>query len=116
MIVEILFEVAWKSTVVAGCVVAMLMAAPLRSWADGPRAGFWLATSTYGSGDNGNQWGRLMIKNGLLSYHGAVREWQTPLADIKRVSPVKGSNHLFEIERTTLDLVAKRVFELAKTR
>jgi hypothetical protein len=80
------------------CLVAVLFAVPVKSWADQQRNGFWLAASTYASSDSGNQWGRLVLKNGTLTYHGARGEWKTPLAEIKRVSAVKGSEHLFEIE------------------
>lgn len=84
----------------AGLVLAALIALPGTTAAastDGPAQGFWLAsTSLPPTGDVA--WGRLVVKDGMLTFFAARSDWQTPLAEIKRVALVKGSDRSFEIE------------------
>jgi len=80
-----------------GLVLLGVTALPASGMASEPQSGFWMASSSYGAGQTGNTWGRLIVKDGMLTFFASRGEWRTPVAEIKRVSMVKGSNS-FEIE------------------
>ena len=81
-----------------GCVLAVIVVASVTLAAQQAPAATWLASSTYGAAEDRTQLGRLVMKDGTLTYFGARGEWTTPLAEITRLSPVRGSDHLFDIE------------------
>ena len=85
---------------IAGMVLAALVVLPVVTAAaahDDPAQGFWLV-STSGPASSEVFWGRLVVKDGMLTFFAPRGEWKTPLAEIKRVSLAKGSNRSFEIE------------------
>ena len=43
------------------------------------------------------QWGRLALKDGMLTFHTERGEWTTPLYEIKRIVRVKDADDTFEI-------------------
>ena len=92
---------------IAGMVLAALFALPVATVAaahDDPAQGFWLV-STSGPASREVIWGRLVVKDGMLTFFAPRGEWTTPLAEIKRVSVAKGSNRRFEIETVSGDVV-----------
>lgn len=78
--------------------LAVIVAAAVNVPAQQAPTATWLASSTYGAAEDRTQLGRLVMKDGSLTYFGARAEWTTPLSEITRLSPVKGSDHLFDIE------------------
>ena len=85
---------------IAGMVLAALVGLPVATAAaaaDDPAQGFWLVSAS-GPASSEVIWGRLVVKNGMLTFFAPRGEWKTPLAEIKRVSVAKGSNRSFEIE------------------
>ena len=53
-----------------------------------PVVAYWLAATSHG----GNiQWGRLVMKDGTLAFFTTEGTWETPLAEITRISRVRGS-------------------------
>ena len=89
-----------RPTWIAGMVLAALVALPAATAAaahDDPAQGYWLV-STSGPASNEVFWGRLVVKDGMLTFFAPRGEWKTPLAEIKRVSVAKDSNRSFEIE------------------
>ena len=87
---------------IAGMVLAALFALPVTAAAhDEPAQGLWLV-STSGPASSEVSWGRLVVKDGMLTFFGPRSEWKTPLADIKRVSVAKDRRR-FEIETVTGD-------------
>ena len=85
---------------IAGMVLAALVGLPVATAAaaaDDPAQGFWLVSAS-GPASSEVIWGRLVVKNGMLTFFAPRGEWKTPLAEINRVSVAKGSNRSFEIE------------------
>ncbi len=81
---------------VAVMALAAVLSTPVTAAADEkPVQGLWLATT--GEAISANGWGRLVVRDGMLTFHGARGEFSTPLAVITRVSVVKGSANTFEI-------------------
>ena len=65
---------------------------------DQPASAYWMAAATNSSTV---QWGRLVLKDGMLTFHTAHGDWQTPLSEIKRIARVKHSKQTFEIITAT---------------
>ncbi len=85
---------------IAGLVLAALVALPTSTVAaagDDVAQGSWLV-STSGPASNEVIWGRLVVKDGMLTFFAPRGEWTTPLIGITRVSVAKGSHRRFEIE------------------
>lgn len=91
----------WAAAVALLCVLGLPAPAAAN---DKPVQGLWLASHAT------EPMGRLEVKNGMLTFHGARSEWSTPLADITRVTPVKGSADTFEIRTVDGDMLQLRVF------
>jgi hypothetical protein len=63
----------------------LTMPGPAAAQGDESPRGVWMA----GSGpqaSGGANWGRLMLRNGVLTFHAATTEWQLAVADIKRAA------------------------------
>ena len=71
---------------------------------DKPTPRVWLAADA-GHSTAGSAWGRLVVKDGMLTFHGSLADWTTPLSEIKRMSRAKGSDHRFEIETMSGDML-----------
>jgi hypothetical protein len=71
---------------------------------DKPTQRVWLAADA-GHSTAGSPWGRLVIQDGMLTFHGSLADWTTPLSEITRVSRTKGSDHRFEIETMSGDVL-----------
>ena len=72
-----------------------LLLSPASAWAgDKPTAAYWMAAATNSSP---MQWGRLVLKDGTLTFHTAHGDWTTPLHEIKRVVRLKDADRTFEI-------------------
>ena len=74
--------------------VGMLVCAVPASADDKPASAYWMAAAT---NQSTVQWGRLVLKDGMLTFHTAHGDWQTPLSDIKRIVRVKDAKQTFEI-------------------
>ena len=62
-----------------------------------PVVAYWLAATSHG----GNvQWGRLVMKDDTLAFFTTESTWKTPLAEITRISRVRGSQQ-FQIMTVT---------------
>jgi hypothetical protein len=85
-------------------VTAVLGWADTVSADDKPTPRVWLAADA-GHSTAGSPWGRLVTKDGMLTFHGSLADWATPLSEIKRMSKVKGSAHRFEIETMSGDML-----------
>jgi hypothetical protein len=85
---------------IAGMVLAVLFALPVATTAaahEDPAQGTWLV-STSGPTSNEVIWGRLVVRDGMLTFFAPRGEWKTPLSQVKRVSRAKDSDRSFEIE------------------
>lgn len=91
----------WAAAVALFCVLGLPATAAAN---EKPVQGLWLASHAT------EPMGRLEIKNGMLTFHGARSEWSTPLSEITRVTPVKGSHDAFEVRTATGDILQVRVF------
>ena len=74
--------------------VGMLVCAVPASADDKPTSAYWMAAATNSSMV---QWGRLVLKDGMLTFHTAHGEWKTPLNEITRIVRVKDAKHTFAI-------------------
>ena len=74
--------------------LGMLVCAAPASADDKPRPAHWMAAA---SNSTTVQWGRLVLKDGLLTFHTAQGEWQTPVSEITRIVRVKDARRAFEI-------------------
>ena len=72
-----------------------LLLCPVSASADDtPTPACWMAAAVNSSTV---QWGRLVLKDGLVTFHTAQGDWQTPLSEIKRIVRVKHAKQTFEI-------------------
>lgn len=71
---------------------------------DKPVQGTWLAAHAT------EPVGRLVVKDGTLTFYGARSEWSTPLSEITRIAAVKGSNDTFEIRTAMGEFLQVRIF------
>jgi hypothetical protein len=88
-------------------VLAALFACPAPSAFaadDKPTNGYWLVATAVPA-SNEIIWGRLVVKDGSLTFFAPRGEWTTPLAAITRVARVKGSDRRFEIETISGDVL-----------
>lgn len=56
----------------------------------------WMASAP--DAPAGDKWGRLTVKDGLLTFASSKAEWQVPLSDITRVAESETANRILEIE------------------
>jgi hypothetical protein len=74
-----------RLAVMAGFIAATLLATPDVAKGDDAPRGVWLA----GLGEKtsaGSNWGRLILRDGVLTFNSSATEWQLGIADIKRAS------------------------------
>lgn len=83
---------------------AMVMGLPLTSAAQQPNQGTWLASATAADAQEAT-WGRMTLKDGVLVFSAANLNWQSPIADIKRVTERKGPARQFTIETASGDVL-----------
>ena len=81
--------------------VVALLAVPGMAQAQDASRGLWMATSSNQASLAGNDFGRLSVANGMLSFQSANYEWRLALADVKRVSPSKQVSDALEVESVT---------------
>ena len=81
--------------------VVALLAVPGMAQAQDASRGLWMATSSNQASLAGNDFGRLSMANGMLSFQSANYEWRLALADVKRVSPSKQVSDALEVESVT---------------
>ena len=74
--------------------LGVLVCAVPASADDKPTSAYWMAAAANSSTV---QWGRLVLKDGLLTFHTAQGDWQTPVSEIKRVVRVKHAQRTFEV-------------------
>jgi hypothetical protein len=92
---------------IAGMFLAACFAWPVPSASasnDDPAKGYWLVSTAVPT-SNEVIWGRLVVKDGSLTFFAPRGEWTTPLAAIKRIARVKGSDRSFEIETVNGDML-----------
>jgi hypothetical protein len=78
--------------------VAIIAALPRATSAQSPKASvLWLASAATSPGDDA-EWGRLMLKDGILTFASTTSTWETPLNEIKRVSESTRARNTIEIE------------------
>lgn len=63
-----------------------------------PGSGLWMAASGSEPSISGTNWGRLILRDGVLRFHASNGEWQLPVSDIKRVAISDASDRIFEVE------------------
>jgi hypothetical protein len=89
-----------RSALVTTLLAALVCTATpaLASQGDGQRM-LWMAAS--GSEPSiGSNWGRLTLKDGVLTFRSSSAEWQLALTDLKRVSISAQSDQLIVLEST----------------
>ena len=64
-------------------------------------SGLWMATSSNQASLAGNDFGRLAMANGMLSFEATKFEWRLALADVKRIAPSKLVSNTLEVESVT---------------
>lgn len=90
----------WLGTALA---VALFLGFPTVAAAQGKTAqGTWLAAAAE-TGTTGSSWGRLTVKDGMLTFAATGIEWQRPLTEIKRVSESSRIDRAIEIEAVNGD-------------
>lgn len=89
------------STWLQKAVVVALLAVPAVAQAQDAPRGLWMATSSNEASLVGQDFGRLTIANGMLSFQSAKHEWRLALADVKRVSRSKQVSDALEVESVT---------------
>jgi hypothetical protein len=63
-----------------------------------PGTGLWMAASGPEPSISGTNWGRLILKDGVLTFHASNNEWQLAVSDIKHVAISDVSDQIFEVE------------------
>ena len=81
--------------------VVALLAVPGMAQAQDASRGLWMATSSNEASLAGNDFGRLSMANGMLSFQSSKNEWRLALADVKRVSSSKQVSDALEVESVT---------------
>ena len=81
-------------------VVALLTVPGVVQAQDASR-GLWMATSSNQASLAGNDFGRLAMANGMLSFEATKFEWRLALADVKRIAPSKLVSNTLEVESVT---------------
>jgi hypothetical protein len=72
-----------------------ILVCPVTASADEkPASAYWMASV---SNSDTVQWGRLVLKDGMLTFHTSLGEWKAPLYQIKRIVRVKDTKQTFEI-------------------
>ena len=85
----------WLAPVLAA---AALLTLPAVTAAQGKvTQGTWLVAAAQ-SPSAESTWGRLTVKDGILTFASERAEWQTPLTEIKRIAERKGIRRMFEIQ------------------
>ncbi len=83
----------WLAAAIA---FAMILGVPAGSAAQGKAAfGTWLASAVDAPAGT---WGRLTLKEGVLTFASTNMEWQKPLGDITRVAESRRADRALEIE------------------
>lgn len=81
--------------------VVALLSVPGVAQAQDASRGIWMATSSNQASLAGNDFGRLAVANGVLSFESAKYEWRLALTDVKRVSSSKQLANALEVESVT---------------
>lgn len=90
------------SLLLIAAALAVVLGLPSLASADEPIQGQWLAAITDGNAAKA-EWGRLVLRDGSLTFHGARVDWHAPVSEIKRVSAVRDADRVFEIETVSGD-------------
>lgn len=64
---------------------------------DEPRASIWMAASSAEPGVSTN-WGRLVLRDGVLAFHSRNLEWALEIGDLRRVAIYEQSDRLLVVE------------------
>ena len=78
-----------------------LLTVPGVAQAQNASRGLWMATSSNEASLAGNDFGRLSMADGMLSFQSTKSEWRLALADVKRVSTSKQVSDALEVESVT---------------
>lgn len=78
-----------------------LLTVPGVAQAQNASRGLWMATSSNEASLAGNDFGRLSMANGMLSFQSTKSEWRLALADVRRVSTSKQVSDALEVESVT---------------
>jgi hypothetical protein len=84
----------WLATAIA---FAMILGLPAGVAAQGNTAFAW-AVSAVDAPAGSSKWGSLTLRDGVLTVAMTNKEWQTPLAEIKRVAESRRGDRTMEIE------------------
>lgn len=71
----------------------------------------WMAINADHSSAGASAWGRLSVMNGTLTFHGSRGDWTTPLANVRRITPIKDSQHAFAIETMSGDVLRLSILD-----
>ena len=78
-----------------------LLTVPGVAQAQNASRGLWMATSSNEASLAGNDFGRLSMADGMLSFQSTKSEWRLALADVRRVSTSKQVSDALEVESVT---------------
>jgi hypothetical protein len=92
------------SLLLIAAALTVVIGLPGLASADEPVQGQWLAAITEGHGVKA-EWGRLVLKDGSLSFHGARDDWHAPVSDITRITIARDAERSFRIETVSGDVV-----------
>jgi hypothetical protein len=84
----------WLASAVA---VALFLGIPTSAAAQSKNQGTWLAAAAQ-SPAGASTWGRLTLRDGVLTFASNRTEWQAPLSDIKRIAESSRADRTIEIE------------------
>jgi hypothetical protein len=84
----------WLASVIA---VALFVGLPTSADAQSKNEGTWLAAAAQ-SPAGASSWGRLTLRDGMLTFASNRAEWQKPLNEIKRIAESSRADRTIEIE------------------
>ena len=78
--------------------VALLSASSAASATGGGSTGLWAAAASNEASVSGEHWGRLVLRDDVLSFHSNDSTWSVHLSEVKRLEISRVSDRFFEVE------------------
>lgn len=85
------------SRIALASVFTMAMSVGVSAGDDEPTTSVWMAASSAEPGVSTN-WGRLVLREGMLAFHSRSLEWALEIGDIRRVAIYEQSDRLLVVE------------------
>lgn len=86
------------AAIVVVAAILGITAQPVTAADNEPGSGLWMAASGSEPSISGTNWGRLILKDGVLRFHALNGEWKLAVSEIRRVAISDGSDQIFEVE------------------